>query len=127
MKNIVKIAIYENNNGAFHHVKDDEYIITYRAGKKPHQLRIVVNSYLSNNVINLVDNGKGYKNQILQAISDFKNRNIDLTNKVSPKKSISLEYINTFYSKLIVRNVMAYLIGISKENSRDKLTKFKLI
>jgi hypothetical protein len=32
-----------------------------------------------------------------------------------------------FYSKLIVRNVKNYLIGINKEESRDKITKFELI
>jgi len=38
-----------------------------------------------------------------------------------------LGYIGTFYSKLIVRNVKNYLIGINKEESRDKITKFELI
>jgi hypothetical protein len=38
-----------------------------------------------------------------------------------------LGYIGTFYSKLIVRNVKNYLIGINKEKNRNKITKFELI
>jgi hypothetical protein len=127
MINNFKIAIYKNNDGIFNIINYDEYIISYLKGKKPHQLRIVVNSYLSNNIINLVDGKSGYKNNILQAISDFKNKKINLKNKVSDKSLVTLSYITMFYSKYIVHNVNQYLIGINKETSRDKLTKFNLI
>jgi hypothetical protein len=127
MINNFKIAIYKNNDGIFNIINYDEYIISYIKGKKPHQLRIVVNSYLSNNIINLVDGKSGYKNNILQAIGDFKNKKINLKNKVSDKSLVTLSYITMFYSKCIVHNVNQYLIGINKETSRDKLTKFNLI
>ena len=69
----------------------------------------------------------GYKNQILAAISEIKNDRIKTTNIVSEKKKITLAYIGTFYSKLIVKNVKNYLIGINKEERRDTLTKYELI
>ena len=45
----------------------------------------------------------------------------------SEKKKVTLGYIGTFYSKLIVKNVENYLIGINKEERRDTLTKYELI
>lgn len=127
METVFKVAKYEKTDDGFNHLGYDEYLITYIKGKKPHQIRIVVNGILSTKVINLVDGKSGYKNQILAAISEIKNGKISMNNIVSAKKKVTLAYIDTFYSKLIVRNVKNYLIGINKEERRDSLTKFELI
>ena len=127
METNFKVARWEQSETGFNHLGYDEYLITYLKGKKPHQIRIVVDGILTNRVINLIDGRSGYKNQILSAISDVKNAKINLTQKPSEKKRVTLGYIGTFYSKLIVRNVKNYLIGINKEESRDKITKFELI
>jgi hypothetical protein len=127
MKNVFKVAKYEQTESGFNHLGYDEYLITYIKGKKPHQIRIVVDGILSTKVINLIDGNSGYKNQILLAISEIKNGKINTTNIVSEKKKVTLSYIGTFYSKLIVKNVKNYLIGINKEERRDTLTKYELI
>ena len=127
MENKFKVAKYVKTDEGFIHIGYDEYLISYIKGKKPHQIRIVVNGILTNGVINLIDGNSGYKNQILSAISDVKNAKIDLKTRPSDKKKVTLAYIGTFYSKLIVKNVKNYLIGINKEERRDALTKFELI
>jgi hypothetical protein len=127
MENIFKIAKYEATETGFKHIGYDDYKITYHKGKKSHQIRIVVDGIITNRVINLIDGNSGYKNQILLAISDVKNAKIDLKQKQSEKKKVTLRYIETYYNKLIVNNVKSYLIGISKEESRDTLTIHKLI
>ena len=127
MENKFKVAKYVKTDEGFINIGYDEYLISYIKGKKPHQIRIVVNGILTNGVINLIDGNSGYKNQILSAISDVKNAKIDLKTRPSDKKKVTLAYIGTFYSKLIVKNVKNYLIGINKEERRDTLTKFELI
>ena len=127
MKNQFKVAKYEKTDEGFKHLGYDEYAIEYLKGKKPHQIRIVVNGILSTKTINLVECHSGYKNQILSAISEIKNDKIKSKDIVSDKKKVTLSYIGTFYSKLIVKNVKNYLIGINKEERRDTLTKFELI
>jgi hypothetical protein len=127
MENIFKVAKYEQTESGFNHLGYDEYKITYLKGKKPHQIRIVVDGILSTKVINLIDGNSGYKNQILLAISEIKNGKIKSKDIVSEKKKVTLSYIGTFYSKLIVKNVKNYLIGINKEERRDTLTKYELI
>ena len=127
MENVFKVAKYEKTDEGFKHVGYDEYKISYLKGNKPHQIRIVVDGILTNRVINLIDGNSGYKNQILTAISDVKNAKIDLKTRPLEKKKVTLAYIGTFYSKLIVKNVKNYLIGINKEERRDTLTKYELI
>ena len=127
MENIFKVAKYEQTESGFNHLGYDEYLIAYIKGKKPHQIRIVVDGILSTRVINLIDGNSGYKNQILLAISEIKNGKIKSNNIISDKKKVTLAYIGTFYSKLIVKNVKNYLIGINKEERRDTLTKYELI
>ena len=127
METNFKVAKYEKTDAGFKHLGYDEYLITYIKGKKPHQIRVVVNGILSTRVINLIDGNSGYKNQILSAISEIKNGRVNTNNKVSEKKKVTLSYIGTFYSKLIVKNVKNYLIGINKEERRDTLTKYELI
>ncbi len=127
METNFKVARYEKSDEGFKQTGYDEYLITYLKGKKPHQIRIVVDGILSKRIINLIDSKSGYKAQILAAISEIKNAKIDLTQRPSEKKKVTLGYIETLYSKLIVRNVKNHLIGINKEESRDKITKFELI
>jgi hypothetical protein len=128
MENVFKIAKWgHTESDGFAHLGYDVYKITYHKGKKSHQIRIVVDGIITNRVINLIDGNSGYKTQILSAISDVKNAKIDLTQKQSEKKKVTLGYIETFYNQLIVNNVKSYLVGISKEESRDVLTKFQLI
>lgn len=127
MENKFKVAKYVKTDEGFSHIGYDEYLISYIKGKKPHQIRIVVNGILTTKVINLVDCHSGYKNQILSAISEIKNDKIKSNDIVSDKKKVTLSYIGTFYSKLIITNVKNYLIGINKEERRDTLTKFQLI
>lgn len=127
MENKFKVAKYVKTDEGFSHIGYDEYLISYIKGKKPHQIRIVVNGILTTKVINLVDCHSGYKNQILSAISEIKNDKIKSNDIVSDKKKVTLSYIGTFYSKLIIKNVKNYLIGINKEERRDTLTKFQLI
>ena len=43
METIFKIAKYKNTETGFELIGYDEYLITYLKGKKPHQIRIVVN------------------------------------------------------------------------------------
>ena len=120
-----KIAKYKKIDDSFVHDGYDEYVITFKKGLKVHQLRIVVNGFLTNKTINLINGNSGYKNQILSAISDFKNNNIDKNNVVT--KPITLGFLNSVYNKKIITNVQNYLININKEESRDKLTEFNLI
>jgi hypothetical protein len=120
-----KIAKYEKIGDLFNHNGYDEYIITFKKGLKVHQLRIVVNGFLTNKTINLINGNSGYKNQILSAISDFKNNNIDKNNVIT--KCITLGFLNSVYNKKIITNVQNYLMNINKEESRDKLTEFNLI
>ena len=127
MENIFKVAKYEQTESGFNHLGYNEYLITYIKGKKPHQIRIVVDGILSTKVINLIDYSSGYKNQILLAISEIKNGKIKSKDIISDKKKVTLAYIGTFYSKLIIKNVKKHLIGINKEERRDTLTKYELI
>jgi hypothetical protein len=127
METNFRVAKYEKLDTGFNLIGYDEYLVTYLKGKKPHLIRIVVNNILTNRNINLIDGKSGYKNQILSAISDYKNDKISMNNVVSEKKKVTLGYIRTFYSNLIVRNVKNYLMGINKEESRDRLTKYELI
>jgi hypothetical protein len=127
METNFRVAKYEKLDTGFNPIGYDEYSVTYLKGKKPHLIRIVVNGILTSRNINLIDGKSGYKNQILSAISDYKNGKVSINNVVSEKKKVTLGYIGTYYSKLIVNNVKTYLIGINKEESRDRLTKFELI
>jgi hypothetical protein len=127
METNFRIAKYEKLDTGFNLIGYDEYSVTYLKGKKPHLIRIVVNNILTNRNINLIDGKSGYKNQILSAISDYKNGKISMNNVVSDKNKVTLSYIGTFYNKLIVHNVKNYLMGINKEEGRDRLTKYELI
>jgi hypothetical protein len=125
MENIFKIAKYSKENDIFVHQGYDEYSITYLKGLKVHQIRIVVNGFLTKETINLTSYKGGYKNKILLAIKDFKENSQNCKTRVT--KRISIDYIKQFYSKLVIKNIENYLLNISKEESRDKLTECGLI
>jgi hypothetical protein len=127
MENIFKVAKYEKNEIGFNHIGYDEYVITYCKSKKVHLLRIVVNGQFTEHTINLIDGSSGYKNVILNAISDYKNGRLKGDPNQVVKKTITFSEIVQIYSKPIVSNVKNYLLGIKKEERRDTLTKFELI
>lgn len=127
MENIFKVAKYEKNEAGFNHIGYDEYVITYCKSEKVHLLRIVVNGQFTEHTINLIDGSSGYKNVILNAISDYKNGRLKGDPNQVVKKTIDFSEIVQIYSKPIVSNVKNYLLGIKKEERRDTLTKFELI
>ena len=127
MVNIFKVAKYQKTDTGFTHKGYDEYVITFCKSKKVHLLRIVVNGRLTDSTINLVDGCSGYKNNILRAISDYKNGRLKSDPNGVVKKTITFSAITQIYSQSIVNNVKNYLIGINKEEQRDTLTKFELI
>jgi hypothetical protein len=127
MENIFKVAKYQKTDTGFTHMGYDEYVITFCKSKKVHLLRIVVNGQFTEHTINLVDGSSGYKNVILKAISDYKNGKLKSNPNQVVKKKMTLSEITQIYSKPIVSNVKNYLLGINKEERRDKLTKFELI
>jgi len=127
MENIFKVAKYRQIETGFTHIGYDEYVITYSKSKKVHLLRIIVNGQFTEHTINLIDGNSGYKNNILKAISDYKNGRLKSNPDHIVKKTITFSAIAQIYSKPIVNNVKNYLMGINKEEKRDRLTKFELI
>ncbi len=127
MELIFKVAKYKQNETEFKHMGYDEYVITFCKSKKVHLLRIIVNGQFTEHHINLVDGCSGYKNNILKAISDYKNGRLKSNPNHIVRKTITFGAIAQIYSKNIVSNVKNYLMGINKEERRDTLTKFELI
>jgi hypothetical protein len=127
MENLIKIAKYEKTEQGFNHIGYDEYKITYGKSQKLHRLRIIVNGQSTEHTINLIGGCSGYKDNILLAISDYKNGRLKSDPNSVVKKLITLSVLSQIYSKEIVRNVKNYLLPINKEEKRDILTKFELI
>lgn len=125
METIFKIAKFKLEEEQFTKVGYDEYQVTYINSKKVHLLRIVVNGYPTNQMINLVEGTSGYKSKILLSIKEYLIKGQYATNLTT--KKITLDYLKNFYSKRIIHNVENYLININKEESRDRITKFGLI
>lgn len=127
MEIIFKVAKYIlNEEDKFIHNGYDEYKITYLKGLKKHELRIVVNGYLTNEKINLVSYRCGYKNKLLAAIREYRKTDLSsVKNWVS--KKISLDYIKTNYPINMIWNVENHLLKIKKVESRDKLSEYDLI
>jgi hypothetical protein len=86
-----------------------------------------VNGQYTEHTINLIDCNSGYKNNILKAISDYKNGRLKSDPNQIVKKTIKLDVLQQIYSKNIIANVKNYLLSINKEEKRDILTKFELI
>lgn len=127
METIFKIVKFEKNDDIFIKIGYDEFKITYLKGLKVHQLRIVVNGFLTKQNLNLVSFKEGYKNKILSAIKEYVYTDESIKSKNVISKNIKIHYIKAFYSPLVVKNIQQYLININKEESRDKLTEFGLI
>jgi hypothetical protein len=122
METNFKIPIFKKKDNGFVKVGYNDYKITYLKGTKIHQLRLVVNGYLTKQTINLVDGNSSYKNRILAGIKEYLDFG-DLTeNRVT--KKITISYLENFYSKKVIHNVKTFLLNINKEESRDKLTEF---
>ena len=120
-----KIAKFVKNDDFFEKTGYDEYSITYLKGTKVHELRIVVNAYLTKQSLNLIDCNSGWKRKILLGVKEYIETGKDSKNKVT--KKVTLSYLETFYSNKIIHNVKTFLIPINKEESRDKLTELGLI
>ena len=125
METNFKIPKFTKEDDTFFKVGYDEYKITYLKGTKVHQIRIVVNDYLTKQNINLIDANSGYKNKILLAIKEYLEFGELRENRVS--KKITISYLENFYSKKIIHNVKTFLLNINKEESRDKLTEIGII
>jgi len=125
METKFKIAKFTKENENFRKIGYDEYTITYLKGTKLHQLRIVVNGYLTKQRINIIEGNSGYKNKILISLKEYLEVGHLTKNKV--RKKITLLYLENFYSKKVIHNLKTFLLKINKEESRDKLTEFGLI
>lgn len=125
MENKFKIAKYTKIDDTFTKDGYDEYTITYLKGTKLHQLRIVVNGFLTKQVINILDCRSGFKNRILHAIKEYLDNGLDCKNKVV--NNLTISFLERFYSKNILHTIKTYLLSINKEDSRDKLTEFGLV
>ena len=71
METNFKIAKFVRNDNSFEKTGYDEYSITYLKGVKVHELRVVVNGYLTKQTINIIDFSSGYKNKILVGIKEY--------------------------------------------------------
>ncbi len=128
MKNKFKIAKYSVDGEIFTKAGYDEYLIQYMKGLRSHQLRIVVNGILTTQKINLLDGNSGYKSSILKSISEYREIIKDETkSKNKPTRFVSIASLESLYSKKIIHNIQTFLLPISKEDSRDKLTEYGLI
>ena len=125
MENIFKIAKYVRVNDTFVNNGYDEYHVTYLKSNKAHELRIVVNGFLTKQRINIVNHNSGYKNNILLAIKEYIVDGDKSINRVT--KRVKMSYIESFYAKNIVNNIKKYLLPINKEDSRDKLSELGFI
>ena len=97
-------------------------------GLRSHQLRIVVNGILTSQKINLLDGNSGYKSSILKSIKEYRDFIKDETkSKNKPTRFVSIASLESLYSKKIIHNIQTFLLPISKEDSRDKLTEYGLI
>ena len=125
MQNIVKIPKYKQEDSLFKIESFDEYQVTYLSGNIPHRLRIVVNGRITKRYINVLDFRQGYKEQILFAISDYKNYRIKDTSIAS--KFLTINKLKQLYNKGVLTKINNYLLPIKTEVSRDVLTKYELI
>jgi DNA helicase-2/ATP-dependent DNA helicase PcrA len=63
--------------------------------------------------------------QMLTAFFDFIKDETKSKNK--PTRFVSIASLESLYSKKIIHNIQTFLLPISKEDSRDKLTEYGLI
>jgi hypothetical protein len=123
----VKIAKYElNNDNSFTLTGYDEFTINYLNGLKAHRLRIVVNGRLTiNKEIAILSPNQGYKNIILEAISNYR-KGIYL-NDSPVAKPLRMSALTGIYKKSIINDLKNKLLAIHVEKCRDTLTKYDLI
>lgn len=126
METKFKVAKYQNADGGFVKTGYDEYNVTFLKGLKIHQLRIVVNGYITKQAVNVISFHTGYRDKILSAVSEYVRIGSKDTQPLVNKK-ITLDYLRLFYSKNVVKNIQNYLVNINKSDSRDELTKYQLI
>jgi hypothetical protein len=128
MKNIVKIAKYSVDGETFVKVGYDEYVVQYMKGLRSHQFRITINGILTKQKINLLDGNSGYKSAILKAIKEYRDFiKDDMKTRDKCTRFVSITSLESLYSKKIIHNIRTFLLPISKEDSRDKLTEYGLM
>ena len=88
-------------------------------------MSVVVNGFLTKQSINLINPNLGYKNKILVGIKEYIENGKDCKNIVT--KKITMSYLESIYSKNIIKNIQKFLMPINKEESRDKLTELGLV
>ena len=124
MENTFLVYRFVKTDNGFIQDGFDEYKITYLIGKKPTNLRIVVNGVISKQIIPMLNPKAGYRERILLAISDYKNDRVNKSNLVT--KPLKINYLFNLYNKKIVNNFLSYLNDGSTKN-RDEITKYELI
>ncbi len=126
MQNNFKIFKYQKEDDKFIKTGYDEYVITYLIGKKPTTLRVVVNGYLTKQVIHIMNHRNGFKKNLLLAVKEYL-ANHETCKAIKVVKKVNIETIKQQYSKQIYTIINNYLLPINKEDSRDILTEYKLI
>ena len=129
IENYINIPIYVYVNNGYQVDENVKYHIKYLTDSKHSKFRIVVNNKITKQKINIEDTQQGYKKQILLAISEYKNNDWSDWEKmqvINENKGITKAFLNSFYSKAIVKNITNFLLPINKEVSRDTLTDYNL-
>ena len=125
METIFKIANYKVINGEYVKTSYIDYKITYLKGTKIHQVRLVVNGYLTKETLSLVQNNQPYRHKMLLAISEYLNNGLVNKNKVT--KKLTENYLRNIYSKSFINSFISNIRSEYKEDSRDNITKYGLI
>ena len=102
METKFKIPKFIKNDNSFLKDDYDEYSITYLKGTKVHQLRIVIDGYLTKQSINIIDGNSGYKNKILLAIKEYLENGRNCKNKVT--KRVVIRSIDRTISFKVISN-----------------------
>ena len=125
MKTIFSIARYEKNDDTFDLVGYDDYTITFRKGKSISFFRMVVDGFVTKQVVDLNAPERGIREKILSAIKEYKDYGNLTSNRVT--KMLTLSYMKQFYAASIIKKVQKSLITQRKEMSRDVITEYELI
>lgn len=126
LTNTLHIPIWDKKDDKFEIISYTDYTITYCKSGKISKFMIVVNGIQTKNCINLLAPTNGWKKEILQSISDYKNDRNLVNKNVIVTKGISYHFLEQCYSKNIIKNIKSYLEDIKTEMSRDVLTKYEL-
>jgi hypothetical protein len=118
-----KVAKYKNTEADFILTGYDEYRINFIESRKKYRLFIVVNNILTPFEVNFKSAKTRHKSNILKAIHHYIN-NIK-TDEVLDV--LTIEYLETKYPQDKINNIKNHILGINKEDKRDRLTYYNLI